>query len=53
MDEARSRMTYIQGEPPRERVTSWQSVKMLGFIIILLGPVLPLTVFLWRLAVGG
>lgn len=34
-------------------VTPWQSLKVVGFFLILLGPILPLTIFLWRLAVGG
>lgn len=33
-------------------VTPWQSLKVVGFMLIFLGPVLPITVLLWRLAVG-
>lgn len=57
MDEAGGRMTppvpIRQDIPERERVTPWQSMKVLGFLVILFGPILPLTIFLWRLAVGG
>ena len=40
-------------EDADRRVTPWQSLKALAFIIVMVGPVLPLTIFLWRLAVGG
>lgn len=32
--------------------TAYQSLKVIGFFIILLGPILPLTIFLWKLALG-
>jgi hypothetical protein len=30
-----------------------QALKVFGFLLIFFGPILPLTIFLWRLAVGG
>ena len=41
----------LRREP--QGVTPWQSLKALAFILVMVGPVLPLTIFLWRLAVGG
>lgn len=35
------------------QVSSWQALKVFGFLLVLFGPILPLTIFLWRLAVGG
>lgn len=40
-------------ENPDRRVTPWQSVKALGFVVLMLGPGIPFTVLLWRLALGG
>lgn len=54
MDEEGGRMSApipMRREP--DRVTPWQSLKALAFILVLLGPGLPLTILLWRLAVGG
>jgi hypothetical protein len=42
----------IAPESRSEGVTPWQSLKAVGFMLILLGPGLPITVLLWRLAVG-
>lgn len=53
MDETRGSLNATYRPAERERVTQWQSMKVLGFMVVLFGPVLPLTIFLWRLAVGG
>lgn len=55
MDGAGSRMNDpvpLRRNDP-ERLTPWQSLKVVGFLFLLLGPGIPLTVLLWRLAVGG
>jgi len=39
--------------PEQDRVTNWQSLKVLAFLVLIFGPGLPLTILLWRLAVGG
>lgn len=55
MGEAGGRMNdpvpLRRSEP--DRVTTWQSLKTLAFLLVLFGPGLPLTILLWRLAVGG
>ena len=43
----------ISPQPRSEAVTPWQSLKVVGFFLVLFGPGLPLTIWLWRLAVGG
>jgi hypothetical protein len=43
----------MRGRPDPDRVTAWQSLKVVAFLMVLFGPGLPLTIFLWRLAVGG
>jgi hypothetical protein len=43
----------LRGRAEPDRVTPWQSLKVVAFVLIFFGPVLPLTIYLWRLAVGG
>lgn len=40
-------------EEAGSRVTPWQSLKAFAFIVLMLGPGIPLTILLWRLALGG
>lgn len=53
MDETRGSLNATYRPAQRESMTPYQSLKVLGFFVILLGPGIPLTIFLWRLAVGG
>jgi hypothetical protein len=43
----------LRSRAETQGVTPWQSLKVIAFFLVFLGPVLPLTIFLWRLAVGG
>ena len=54
MDEAGGRMIdHVPLRPREDKITPWQSLKFVGALLLLFGPGLPLTIFLWRLAVGG
>lgn len=33
--------------------SGWRSLKAFAFVLVLLGPIIPLTILLWKLAVAG
>jgi hypothetical protein len=42
----------VQYEPETRVLTAYEALKVIGFFVVLLGPLLPLTIWLWKLAVG-